>query len=310
MTVTSVGGEGGGGGGGDGGDGSNSAPPLATSPLRAVLASGAGRRKLLACVCAWGVHTATFYTTFLFLPLYEMHYLGLPSEPSAATTTAGLLAACLLVPVAGRVADAALARRLSTTYGSLTASVLTPPVDTFVASSGSHHRSTACKAAAGATSPRVGLWAPPATCTLQRWLGVRVRALSLSLSLAAPLALLIAQLGVSSGSIAAAWTCTLFGALLMLAHHVLIDALVGAWLLAVFAPEVRYSAVAFAVNAGTMLFAAPAPAVEAALAAIEPATRWTAGLFVSLAALAAALAMRLGEDPTDERQRLVNINVA
>ena len=54
-----------------------------------------------------------------------------------------------------------------------------------------------------------------------------------------------------------------------------------------------------------MLFAGPAPAAEAALAGVGAGTRWYAGLFVSAAAAAAALAMRLGEDPADERRRLV-----
>ena len=84
-----------------------------------------------------------------------------------------------------------------------------------------------------------------------------------------------------------------------------IDALVGAWLQSIFAEEVRYSTVALSVNVATMLFAGPAPATEALLAGTSPSLRWTAGLFVSLAAAAAAICMPLGEDPADERRNLM-----
>ena len=65
-----------------------------------------------AVVCAWGVHTATFYSAFLFLPLYLVEFLQLPAAPAHAITTLALLAACLLVPLAGRAADGPLSRRL------------------------------------------------------------------------------------------------------------------------------------------------------------------------------------------------------
>ena len=67
----------------------------------------------------------------------------------------------------------------------------------------------------------------------------------------------------------------------------------------------RYSAVALSLNVATMLFAGPAPAVEAALAGTAPSSRWTAGLFVSLVAIAAALCTEIGEDPIDDRRALI-----
>ena len=77
-----------------------------------------------------------------------------------------------------------------------------------------------------------------------------------------------------------------------------------------FAPhQVRYSSVALAVNVGTMLFAGPAPAVEAALASLGPQMRWSAALFVSLAGVCAAIGMRFAEDTggNEDEQRLIGV---
>ena len=63
-----------------------------------------------------------------------------------------------------------------------------------------------------------------------------------------------------------------------------------------FPRQLRYSAIALGVNVGTMLFAGPAPAVEAALASTGDATHWLAGLFLTLTAALGTACTRLGED--------------
>lgn len=313
-------------------------PPSATSasgasPLRVVLGCAAGRRKLVACVCAWGLHTCTFYTAFLFLPLFLVDFLGLPSAPAHGLTSVLLLLACVLVPLVGRLADASLARRLDARYGvgALAASSMLTPSREQERRIHESREGRECEAIAGACggdggaydggaceggfparlsampTPRGGLWAPASTRTVQAWLGWRTRCVALSLSLASPLALWLAQLGAQHVDRApvAAWSAVLTAAAVLVLHSAIIDGLVGAWLLSVFAPEVRYSAVALSLNVATMLFAGPAPAVEAALAGTAPSSRWTAGLFVSLVAIAAALCTEIGEDPIDDRRALI-----
>ena len=58
-----------------------------------------------------------------------------------------------------------------------------------------------------------------------------------------------------------------------------------------------------------MLFAGPAPAVEAALASLGPQMRWSAALFVSLAGVCAAIGMRFAEDTggNEDEQRLIGV---
>ena len=275
---------------------------MKASPLRSVLASSIGRRKLFGCVCAWGVHTSTFYTTVLFMPLFEVTFLFEKKGTSAAAfalSAVSQLLACIFVSLVGRYADFAVRpelekARAASPDAAASTSVLSPPCHQQMGLSADTQKKL-----------RVGYWAPPPTCLLQHWLGVRVRAAAISLAIASPLALLIAQFGALPGNPpVVAWATTIAAVTILLIHLVIIDALVGAWLLSIFAPEVRFSAVALAVNVGTMLFAAPAPAVELALASTSHQMRWSAGLFVSAAAVFAVVGTRIAEDPRDDRRRL------
>ena len=84
---------------------------MKASPLRSVLASSIGRRKLFGCVCAWGVHTSTFYTTVLFMPLFEVTFLFEKKGTSAAAfalSAVSQLLACIFVSLVGRYADFAV----------------------------------------------------------------------------------------------------------------------------------------------------------------------------------------------------------
>ena len=283
-------------------DATGGGPSVKASPLRSVLASSIGRRKLFGCVCAWGVHTSTFYTTVLFMPLFEVTFLFEKKGTSAAAfalSAVSQLLACIFVSLVGRFADFAVRpelekARAASPDAAASTSVLSPPCHQQMGLSADTQEKL-----------RVGYWAPPPTCLLQHWLGVRVRAAAISLAIASPLALLIAQFGALPGNPpVVAWATTIAAVTILLIHLVIIDALVGAWLLSIFAPEVRFSAVALAVNVGTMLFAAPAPAVELALASTSHQMRWSAGLFVSAAAVFAVVGTRIAEDPRDDRRRL------
>ena len=210
---------------------------LAASPLALLLRDAVGRRKLFGCVCAWGAHTSTSYTLFVFMPLLEVNYLGRESAPSFMLTATSLLLSALLIPAVAHVAERALNAHL----------------DAHAPSDAPAVRETATSAAppaeppAGqsppAAPPRVGVWAPPRTRVLQRWLGVRLRLVSLSLAVCSPLALYLAQVGAAADrGEAAAWASTTAAVVVLAAHAVAIDALVCGWILSIFAPEVRGSA--------------------------------------------------------------------
>jgi hypothetical protein len=89
------------------------------------------------------------------------------------------------------------------------------------------------------------------------------------------------------------------------AHLVAIDSIIVGWLFTLFPPEVRYTAVALGVNAGTMCFAGPAPFLATLLARTSERTRWCAALFLSLAAALALVGTRMGEERGGVRRGLL-----
>lgn len=237
-----------------------------------MLSSAAGWRKLAACTFGWGAHTCLFYTDFIFMPIFEVRFLRLGQFGAFALVVASMSVACLAIPKLGHRADCSLA---ASSLGDSTAGT-----------------------AATSSVPRA--------CHEQWWLGNRIRLVAFSLVVVAPAALAAAQLATDAhGAGPLGWLAVSLAVAVLTAHLVAIDSIIVGWLFTLFPPEVRYTAVALGVNAGTMCFAGPAPFLATLLARTSERTRWCAALFLSLAAALALVGTRMGEERGGVRRGLL-----
>jgi len=254
------------------------------NPLKVVLCSRAGRRKLFACCFGYGVHSATFYVTFIFMPTFDVSILDLSATPSFAVAVCGMFIAFTSSVLLGRLADRMIAKNLQ--------------------AAGIDNSTEAIEEVreAGAQDDPCAARMSPAQRIAHLW---RARLLWWTFLLLIPLAptlLYVKQYAayavdgaVVGPVVAAAWIASAFGCLGMVFIEMCITSVVSAWMVDLFHPSVRFSAMALALNVATVIFGGSAPVICETLASRSPAHAWTAGLFLSCVGALGILGLEIGD---------------
>jgi MFS family permease len=259
------------------------------SPLKAVLGSRAGRRKLLACFCGYGVHSACFYVTFIFMPTFDVSILDLSATPSFALTVCGMFVTFTSAVLLARYADKSIARITQAARIDNSIDAIEVEREFGVQDDPCATRMSPAQHIAHSWRARLLWWAFLALIPL------------------APVLFYIEQFAayamdgaVDGPQVAAAWIAASFACLGMVIIEICITSVISAWMVDLFPPPVRFSAMALALNLATVVFGGSAPVICETLASRSPRYSWTAGLFLSCVGALGILGLELGDQDESE----------